>query len=155
MAAIVLLAVAAAAACDEQLPRVVRVSDGDTLRLSTGQRVRLVQIDAPELGSAECYSRAAARELRRLAPVGAEVRLEGDARLDQVDRHGRLLRYVRKGDLNVNQELVRRGAATVWFYDGRRGKYAARLLAAQAEARAAKRGLWGACPARDGVAGER
>ena len=146
LAAIVLLAVAAGGARGGGLPRVVSVADGDTLTVSTGQRVRLVQIDSPELGSGECYSRAAAKELRRLIPIGTPVLLETDARLDRVDRHGRLLRYVWKGDVNVNQELVRRGAATVWFYDGDRGKYAGRLLAAQAEARSAKRGLWGACP---------
>lgn len=146
LAAVVLLAVAAGSAGGGQLPRVVTVADGDTLSVSTGQRVRLVQIDTPEFGTGECYSRAAAKELRRLAPVGTAVRLEADPRLDQVDRYGRLLRYLWKGGVNVNQELVRRGAATVWFYGGDRGKYASRLLAAQAEARAAKRGLWGACP---------
>lgn len=146
LAAIALLAVAAGGAGGGQLPRVVTIADGDTLTVSTGQRVRLVQIDTPELGSGECYSRAAAKELRRLAPVGTAVRLAADTRLDEADRYGRLLRYVWKGGVNVNQELVRRGAATVWFYGNARGKYAGPLLAAQAEARAAKRGLWGACP---------
>jgi micrococcal nuclease len=45
----------------------------------------------------------------------------------------------------VNVELVRRGAATVYFYRGERGRYAAQLLAAARQARAARRGLWGAC----------
>jgi hypothetical protein len=31
--------------------------------------VRLLEIDTPEVGTGECYSRAAARELRRL-PAG-------------------------------------------------------------------------------------
>ena len=39
-----------------------------------------------------------------------------------------------------------RGAATVWFYGGDRGRYAARLLAAGTAARKARLGLWGACP---------
>ena len=38
---------------------VASVYDGDTLTLTSGQRVRLLQIDTPELGSGECYSRAA------------------------------------------------------------------------------------------------
>nr|MBA3380320.1 hypothetical protein [Actinomycetota bacterium] len=37
---------------------VASVYDGDTLSLSDGRRVRLLQIDTPELGSGECYSRA-------------------------------------------------------------------------------------------------
>ena len=120
--------------------------DGDTIALAGGRRVRLLQIDAPEPGSGECYSRASARELRRLLPVGASVVLEADAPLDLADRYGRLLRYVHAGGRNVNLELVRRGAATVWLYGGKRGRYASQLLAAARSARAARRGLWGACP---------
>ena len=125
---------------------VARVIDGDTIVLVDGARVRLVQIDTPEPGTGECFSRAAGRELRALLPTGSTVVLEADPRLDRVDRYGRLLRYVRRGGLNLNLELVRRGAATVWFYDGDRGRYAAQLLAAATAARKARRGLWGACP---------
>jgi micrococcal nuclease len=121
-----------------------RVVDGDTLVLRGGARVRLVQIDAPEEGG-ECYAAAATRELERLAGPGARVTLEVDPRLDRVDRYGRLLRYVHAGGRNVNVELVRRGAATPWFYDGERGRYAAVLLRATSAARSARRGMWGAC----------
>ncbi len=127
---------------------VARVVDGDTLALSGGPSVRLLQIDTPELGSGECYSRRAAGVLRLLVPAGTRVRLQADRRLDRVDRYGRLLRYVFRSRLNVNLALVRRGAATVWFYGGVRGHYARRLLAAARRARAQKRGLWGACRAR-------
>ena len=126
--------------------RVTRVIDGDTIDLSSGARVRLLQIDTPEPGTGECYSRAAGRELRRMLPVGASVVLEADPRLDRADAYGRLLRYVRRGGVNVNLELVRRGAATVWFYRGERGRYAGRLLSAGRSARSAGRGIWGACP---------
>src|SRR5262245_25906197 len=54
---------------------VASVYDGDTLTLASGQRVRLLQIDTPELGSGECYSRAARSELPRLAPPGSRVEL--------------------------------------------------------------------------------
>ena len=125
---------------------VVSVYDGDTLTLRSGQRVRLLQIDTPELGSGECYSRAARTALLGLMPIGSRVTLETDARLDRVDRYGRLLRYVHRGSLNVNLQLVKRGAAAPYFYGGDRGKYASRLLAEAQRARAAKRGLWKACP---------
>lgn len=124
---------------------VARVVDGDTIVLGGGARVRLLQIDATELGSGECYSRKAAAVLRSLLPAGASIWLEADPRLDRVDAYGRLLRYVHRGALNVNVELVRRGAATVWFYHGERGRYAAALLAAARSARAARRGIWGSC----------
>ena len=123
-----------------------RVVDGDTIVLTSGARVRLLQIDTPEPGTAECYSRAAGRELRRLLPAGATVTLEPDPPLDLVDRYGRLLRYVHRNGINVNLELVRRGAATVWFYGGERGRYAGRLLGAASVARTHRKGLWGACP---------
>jgi micrococcal nuclease len=124
--------------------RVARIVDGDTLVLRGGARVRLLQVDAPEAGR-ECYSGAATRELARLAPVGTEVVLEVDPRLDRVDRYGRLLRYVRAGTVNVNVELVRRGAAAPYFYRGDLGRHAPRLLRAVADARAARSGMWGAC----------
>jgi micrococcal nuclease len=123
------------------------VVDGDTLTLRDGRRIRLVQIDTPELGSGECYSRAARTALLRLTPIGGRVVLEADAALDRVDRYGRLLRYLRRGAVNVNLELVRRGAAAPYFYRGDRGRYASRLMAAARAAKASKRGLWKACPA--------
>jgi len=126
--------------------RVERVVDGDTIVLAGGARVRFLQIDTPEPGTAECYSRAAGRDLRRMLPAGSVVTLETDPTLDQVDRYGRLLRYVHRAGRNLNLALVRDGSATVWFYDGERGRYAAALLAAARSARSAHRGLWGACP---------
>lgn len=123
---------------------VASVTDGDTLRLTSGRRVRLLQIDSPESG--ECYAREARAALLTLAPVGSSVTLEADPRLDAVDRYGRLLRYVRRGRVDVNLELVRRGAAAPYFYRGEQGRYASRLLAAARSAKSARRGLWGASP---------
>ena len=108
--------------------------------------MRLLQIDTPELGSGECYSRAARKALLKLVPVGSLVRLEADARLDNVDRYGRLLRYLHRGSLNANTALVRGGAAAPYFYGGDLGKHASRLLADAQKAKPAKLGLWGACP---------
>lgn len=125
---------------------VASVYDGDTLTLRDGRKVRLLQIDTPELGSGECYSRAAATALRALARPGSAVRLDPDPALDTVDRYGRLLRYIVRDGLNVNLELVRRGAAAPYFYRGERGRYSAQLLTAAKAAQAARRGLWGACP---------
>lgn len=124
---------------------VARVGDGDTFDLLDESRVRLVQIDAPELGERECYGREALRELERLLPPGERVELEADPRLDDSDRFGRLLRYVHARGSNVNVELVRRGAATPYFRHGVRGRYAADLEAAVDKARGERRGMWGAC----------
>jgi endonuclease YncB( thermonuclease family) len=125
-------------------PRVRRVIDGDTLVLADGSRVRLVQIDAPEAGS-ECHAGKSTQTLRQLLPQGTEVRIVRDPRLDNRDRYDRLLRYVFKGDKNINLVLVQRGAASVWFFDGDRGRYAGKLERAADTARARGRGAWGAC----------
>jgi len=129
-----------------KLHTVTAVIDGDTIELRNGTRVRLVQIDAPEAGQGECFGREATAILATILPAGTKVRLVADPRLDEVDRYGRLLRYVWAGARNVNVELVRRGAATVWFYGGDRGRYAERLLRAARSAKSAGRGLWGTCP---------
>ena len=125
---------------------VARVADGDTLTLTNGSKIRLVQIDAPEIAAQECYAQAARRELLRLAPVGSHVALEGDPALGGADRTGRLLRYVKRGTTNVNLELVRRGAAAPYFFGGDRGRYASQLMAAASVARSQQRGFWGASP---------
>ncbi len=130
-----------------EVATVAYVVDGDTIDLRGGGRVRLVQIDAPEVRERECYARRSSRALRALLPAGSTVALLPDAQLDRVDRYGRLLRYVFRHGKNVNLALVARGAATVWFFEGQRGRYAAALLAAARKARRARRGLWGACTA--------
>jgi len=146
LAMVALVVAASAGAGTTQFARIQYVIDGDTVVLANGEHVRLVQIDAPEVQERECYGAAARTVLRRLAPAGSTVRVEADPRLDQVDRYGRLLRYLFRGPVNLNLELVREGAATVWFYDHDRGRYAAALLRAATQARVARRGLWGACP---------
>jgi endonuclease YncB( thermonuclease family) len=125
---------------------VSRVLDGDTIVLSDGRHVRLVQLDAPEVDEDECYAQPAKRVLVGLLPRGTAVRIETDPALDKIDRHGRTLAYVRKESTNINLELVREGAAAPWFYDGDRGRYAGELLATARRAQLRKRGLWGACP---------
>ncbi len=144
--AALLLAVPVASSRPARTHAVARVVDGDTLVLGGGQRVRLVQIDAPEVRGDECYSRAARSMLARLLPPGTRVTLELDPRLDRRGRYGRTLAYAWKGRENVNVTLVARGAASVWFYGGVRGKHATALMRAAVSARSAKRGLWGACP---------
>jgi micrococcal nuclease len=129
--------------------RIAYVVDGDTVALTGGARVRLVQIDTPEVYNVpECYGEQASAVTRRLLPRGTPVRIFREPRTDSVDAYGRLLRYVvrvRDG-LNVNLQLVRVGAAAPYFYDGRRGRYARRLVRLALRARSRHLGLWGRCP---------
>jgi micrococcal nuclease len=125
---------------------VARVLDGDTIRLTDDRRVRLAQIDTPELIEHECYADNAKRELASLVPVDSRISLKRDSALDDVEQYGRLIRYVVTDQTNVNLALVRRGAASVWFVDGDRGRYAKPLLRGARNARRSDRGLWRACP---------
>jgi micrococcal nuclease len=150
------LALGAAAADAAGLPsggtsaRIAYVVDGDTVQLTSGARVRLVQIDTPEVyNSPECYGKQASKVTKRLLRPGTTVRLYREPKTDAVDAYGRLLRYVfrARDGLDVNVQLVRVGAAAPYFYDYRRGRYASELLRVAHRARARRLGLWGRCPA--------
>jgi micrococcal nuclease len=95
---------------------VTQVIDGDTLDISGGNRVRLIGIDTPERG--ECGYSEASAALQNLVG-GRQVRLVTGAR-DDVDRYGRLLRYVEVDDLDVNLAMIRSGRA-IARYDSRDG----------------------------------
>lgn len=124
---------------------VLEVIDGDTIRVDSDSKVRLLQIDTPEIKESECYAIEAKKALETLV-LGFEITLEVDPKLSQVDlKNKRITRYVFVGDKNINLELVKMGAATPWFYGGK-GIYARELRAAAEEARLNKLGLWGACP---------
>jgi endonuclease YncB( thermonuclease family) len=115
--------------------RVVGIADGDTLTLLTPDRrqvkVRLHGIDTPE--SRQPWGTRARQALSELAfqkPVRVEVQ--------DTDRYGRTVGRVYAGAVDVNAELVRRGMA--WVYTRYNRDPALPVL--EAEARAARRGLW-------------
>jgi endonuclease YncB( thermonuclease family) len=90
---------------------VVSVTDGDSLTISSGQkhiRIRLVEIDAPELGQA--FGQQSRRSLASLC-LGKPARLVWN----RADRYGRALGRVWCDGTYVNAEQVRRGMA--WVFD--------------------------------------
>jgi micrococcal nuclease len=127
------------------------VVDGDTIDVRIAgrrERVRLIGINTPETKDprkpVECYGPEASALTTMLLPPGTAVRLERDA--EARDDYGRLLAYVRRRDgLFVNLELARQGAAEVLSIRPNTA-YADLIATAVAEARRARRGLWGACP---------
>ena len=122
------------------------MNDGDTLTLTTGARVRLVQIDAPELYD-DCYGKAARVALRRLVPNGSRVTLVRDPALDATDRYGRRLRYV-VSERHERQRRPRSPGRRLAVLLPRRARPLRRRPCSTAVdgARAAQRGYWGACP---------
>lgn len=129
--------------------RVRSVSDGDTIVLEGGKRVRYLGIDAPEVAHegqpGEPLGDEAARCNRSLVS-GRWVTLEFGG--DRQDDYGRLLAYVflEDGTL-VNSELVRQGLAYLCPKQ-RPLRQWDRLLDAQLQAMKERRGLWSLPPPR-------
>lgn len=91
---------------------VTEVIDGDTIRLETGETVRYIGIDTPETRHpnkpVECFGKEASQKNIDLV-LGRNVKLVKD--VSEVDRYGRLLRYVYVGETFINEELVKEGYA--------------------------------------------
>ncbi len=130
--------------------RVTEVIDGDTIRVQEhwgeSKPLRLLGIDAPETVhpdrpvehfGEESSAKATEVMLRRT------VNLETDDLQGTYDKYGRLLAYVwlKDGTL-VNEWLVRHGYAREQTYQNKPCKYRDQFLAAEAEARRARRGMW-------------
>lgn len=126
---------------------VTRVFDGDTIDVAGVGRVRLLGIDAPEMGGR--FERPApfaieARERLQTLVLHRWVRLECDGPRRR-DEYGRSLAYVFLGTRElVNAQLVRDGVARVSVRT--RLKYWEELRRAEEEARARRRGMWGERP---------
>jgi micrococcal nuclease len=132
---------------------VLRAVDGDTLEVAIDGRersVRLLGIDTPETHRpgtpVECGGREASASMEALAPAGTPVALERDPAQDRVDRYGRLLAYVRLPDGRLIEDLqLRAGWAATYVYARRPVARYGEFRRLEALARAAGRGVWGAC----------
>lgn len=114
--------------------------------MADGLKVRLLQIDAPELAEGECYADKAKATLVSLLSKKGVITLKADPVSASFDRYGRALRYIFVGKVNVNLEMVKQGAAAPYFYQGEKGKYSAAMLKAAEDAKYYKVGLWKDCP---------
>ena len=98
------------ATATDYLGKVVGIADGDTFTLLVDReqlRIRLAEIDTPEKG--QPYGNRARQALSALI-YGKPVRV---VEIDH-DRYGRVVGRVFVGRIDVNAEMVRRGAA--WVY---------------------------------------
>lgn len=115
------------------------VVDGDTLDCADGRRIRLLLIDAPEMGQGS-FGGVAKAALEQLAPAGETLAVENDVELQ--DRYGRVLAHLYRADgASVNQGLLEAGVAIVSVYPPNVNHVEA-YRAAQETARQAGRGLW-------------
>ncbi len=130
---------------------VVKTIDGDTIDVRFGdgrvERVRVLGVDTPETKDprkpVQCFGQeASAYTHARL--LGQHVRIETD--VEARDKYGRLLAYVYVGGARFDDELLRLGYGRLLIIPPN-GAYAHAMLREELDARAARRGLWGACPA--------
>lgn len=111
---------------------VARVTDGDTVVLADGRRIRLYGIDAPE--THQPYGPDARAFLDRLVR-GKDVTVTVRAR----DLYGRTVAELRIGKASVNESMVLAGYA--WWYRSLAKRDKA-LEQAEAQARRKGIGLW-------------
>lgn len=127
-----------------QQVKVLRVIDGDTIELESGQKVRYIGIDTPETvdprRDPQCFGKEASSYNKELVE-GKEIYLEKD--VSETDRYGRLLRYIylEENDISINEQLVREGYAVASSYPPD-VKHQEKFRLAEQEARNNQKGLW-------------
>jgi len=135
---------------------VTRAVDGDTLVLETGERVRLIGIDTPEMHESNKLYRDSDRSQQDIETIkalgrqsyeftkrlveGKRVSLEFD--VEKFDRYKRMLAYVYlKDGTFVNAQILKQGYASLMTYPPN-VKYADLFTRLYREARENNRGLW-------------
>lgn len=131
---------------------ILRVVDGDTVDIVDDVRgrlrVRLLGIDTPETKkpgfTVGCWG-PEATQFAEISLTGQRMAMITDPTQDAHDRYGRTLAYLVKADgWNYSVEAARAGAAKSYVYHKKPVSEYAAIAAAEQEAIAAKRGLWGA-----------
>jgi micrococcal nuclease len=126
----------------QDVVRVERVVDGDTLLLTNGKYVRLIGVDTPETKHPEKPVERFGKEaylFTKKMVERKEVRLEYDQ--TRRDRHGRVLAYVYLMDGTfLNAEIIKQGYG--FPYTKYPFKYLEQFRAYEREARENKKGLW-------------
>jgi micrococcal nuclease len=119
-----------------------KIINGDTIQLDTGEIVKYIGIEAPDLnikeGGPEFFARQASRQNQKLVLL-KKVRLEFDKK--KKDTEGRTLAYVFVKNIFVNAELIKLGYAKTNI-DPPNDKYKNMLLDYEKKAKQSEKGLW-------------
>lgn len=141
------------AAGDEETTLVERVVDGDTLVISGGDRVRLIGVDTPETKHpnkpVQPFGKEASEFTRRMVE-GKRVQIQFDPG-ETKDKYGRTLAYVYIDGQFLNELLLREGLARAMLNYPFSADAKARFRAAEADAKAARRGIWSLPPEKTDV----
>lgn len=122
---------------------VADVIDGDTITLTTGEKVRYLMVDTPEdTKEVECYG-PEAKAFNRSLVLGQHITLRYDQ--ECTDKYERLLAYVSVDGTEVNRVLVERGFACVLHIPPNGDGVVDQYEELETEAKGSARGLWGVC----------
>jgi micrococcal nuclease len=123
------------------LPQVVSVGDGDTLRVRQGEKtitLRLGCIDAPE-STQTPWGQESTNRLKQILPAGQAVQVREIER----DRYGRTVAELFLGNQSVNLMMIKEGQAVVYTqYLDNCAAAKDQYLAAEAQAKAQRLGFW-------------
>lgn len=127
---------------------VTKIVDGDTIDVNIDgkiTRLRLIGMNTPETVDprkpVECFGKEASAKAKELL-LNKKVKLEADSSQDNIDKYGRLLRYVSREDgLFYNKWMIENGYAYEYTYNTPY-KYQTAFKNAQKQAEQSKLGLW-------------
>jgi micrococcal nuclease len=129
---------------------VERTVDGDTIVVridGVKHTVRFIGLNAPESvdprRADQCFSHEASEYMRSLTE-GATVILIADESQGDIDKYGRLLRYVEKDGVDIAAQMINDGYAFEYTYKGAAYDRQTEYDIAEENAAEAKRGLWAA-----------
>ncbi len=132
---------------------VLRVVDGDTLVAKLDAepekeyKIRLLGVNTPETvdprRAVQCFGKQAS-DFSKHTLSDQRIRLDADPQADERDKYNRLLRNVVLEDgTDYNAKLISEGYAYAYLSFPLNPARKAELRRLEAEAKAAKRGLWG------------
>jgi endonuclease YncB( thermonuclease family) len=123
--------------------RVTNVYDGDTVKLENGRKIRLLNINTPEVRHRNQVTEAGGEQAKRWLKnklQGKKVRLVMDA--EPVDKYKRTLAHLFTEEKDhINLQLIEQGLASVNIYPPNL-KFADELAVAESRAEQAGRGIW-------------
>ena len=124
--------------CFGTTTRVTRIIDGDTFETETGEKVRLIGINAPEIS--DIFGQEAKEHLANLID-GKTIDLQPDNISNDRDKYSRLLRYVFLNGTDMNKQMLLDGFATAYlkYHFGKSEEYREAQLTSTKE----NVGMWG------------
>jgi micrococcal nuclease len=120
-----------------QTSQVSQIIDGDTIKLTTGQTIRLKGINTPE--KSQPFYTEAKNYLTNLI-LNKTIQLE----TYDTDKYGRTLAHIFLNNKNINEEILKQGLATLYYYE--KDQHYEKLKQAEEFARLNQKNLWQKSP---------